>query len=307
MACDPDLFVSHSSTDADFTSRLVRVLRDALMVPPGQIRCTSLPGHGLVSGANSQEQLLREARESPAFVGVVTPASIKSTYVMFELGHRTAAKKPCRLLRAPGIPANILTGPLANIHAGDGGSREDVHQLIQALAEDLNIEPNSAGSYSAALEDLIAARPVEDSLPVEINAGAASDSRDDAPRLEIEAATNRLELYGRRISVYRAAVQLVQTSVAHADVSYQDIGWFDNETTEALFLCGPEIQQYLNDLRLKALELHHLAAKLGNPHLPVGDERSRAAKQEYDVLIWLSRQGEELEKLFLPLLNAHNV
>jgi len=41
----PRIFISHASNDVDLVRALVDVLSKAFHLPPGDIRCTSLPGH----------------------------------------------------------------------------------------------------------------------------------------------------------------------------------------------------------------------------------------------------------------------
>src|SRR5262249_15975316 len=75
-------FVSHSSADREVAAALIDLLRDALALPPEQIRCTSVDGYRLPSGANTNEQLRAEIHETEIFVALLTEASIGSTYVL---------------------------------------------------------------------------------------------------------------------------------------------------------------------------------------------------------------------------------
>ena len=75
---------------------LIQILEEALEGGLGQksgmsaaeIRCTSLDGFRLAGGANTVTELKREVRDAKAFIGVISPASLDSIFVAFELGAR---------------------------------------------------------------------------------------------------------------------------------------------------------------------------------------------------------------------------
>ena len=51
------LFISHSSRDKSAVEALVELLRTALNLSAGEIRCTSLDGYSFPGGADTDEQL----------------------------------------------------------------------------------------------------------------------------------------------------------------------------------------------------------------------------------------------------------
>jgi len=102
-----DVFISHSSQDIEVVKALIGLLRSALNIPNGRIRCTSVPGYALDPGAYVDGTLRREIKESAAFIALITPASLKSIYVLFELGARwggtvtSSPRSPWGRMRAP--------------------------------------------------------------------------------------------------------------------------------------------------------------------------------------------------------------
>lgn len=80
-----DVFVSHSSKDADFAHALVRLLRVALGLSAAQIRATSVEEAQLRAGLDIDESLRTEVRDSRVFIAVLSPNSLASTYVLFDL------------------------------------------------------------------------------------------------------------------------------------------------------------------------------------------------------------------------------
>ena len=100
------LFISHSSADLALAAKLVDLIRAALLLPGGQVRCTSLEGYRLPGGAATELQLREEIRSADAFVGIVSAESIQSLFVLFELGARWGIKRTFVLMH---VVAFLLT------------------------------------------------------------------------------------------------------------------------------------------------------------------------------------------------------
>ncbi len=150
-----DLFISHSSADKEFVEALIDLLRAALNMPSDQIRCTSVDGYLLPAGATTDEQLRQEIYGAKTFIGVITKSSIKSPYVLFELGARWGAQKHLAPLLACGATARDLGGPLKSLNCLSGSSSAQIHQLIGELANELNIKIEKAASYQGKVDKLL--------------------------------------------------------------------------------------------------------------------------------------------------------
>src|SRR5262249_8643380 len=127
------LFVSHSSKDLAIVAPLVQLIQIGLRLGAKDIRCTSLDGYRLRGGANTEETLRTEVHNARLFVGVISPASLRSMYVAFELGARWGARKHLLPVLAPGTDASVLEGPLKSINALRCDNRSELHQLITDL------------------------------------------------------------------------------------------------------------------------------------------------------------------------------
>ena len=146
------LFISHSSRDSKFVQSLVVLLRTALSLSSTQIRCTSIDGYRLPGGADTDQQLKKEVHDADSFIGVISPESIKSLYVAFELGARWGAGRSLIPLTAPGTDANILGGPLSSINALSSDNRSQILQLISDLSRELGITSEPPASYNNYIE-----------------------------------------------------------------------------------------------------------------------------------------------------------
>ena len=150
-----DLFISHSKKNADVALALIELLQIACHIPADRIRCTSVDGYRLPVGATTDVQLKSEVHGATAFIGLITPESIASAYVLFELGARWGANLHLASILACGADTEFLRGPLSGINALDCTSAEQIHQLVTDIAGILNRQPNSPAVYHRYVERLV--------------------------------------------------------------------------------------------------------------------------------------------------------
>jgi TIR domain len=149
------LFISHSSADGVLAGRLVDLFEKALKLSARQIRCTSVNGYRLPVGADADEQLRREIFVAAAFVGVLTPSSARSTYVLFELGARWGAKRHLAPVLARGADAAVLGGPLSGLNALTLNDRGQTLQLVNDVAEYLELPLEPMAAFDAAINAVV--------------------------------------------------------------------------------------------------------------------------------------------------------
>jgi hypothetical protein len=179
MATEIRLFISHSSADVELAARLVDMLRAALNLPSATIRCTSVDGYRLPGGADTNEQLRREVHDADAFVGIVSAGSLRSPYVLFELGARWGASKHLMPVLSSGTDPSILGSPLGGLNALRTDSREQLHQIVNDLGKVLNVTPESPAAYGKHIAAILAL-PAK---PVAMDAVAGQRRRDGAKRM----------------------------------------------------------------------------------------------------------------------------
>lgn len=149
------VFVSHSSHDQQFVSRLLQLIRDALSLRPEDIRCTSVDGHRLWPGAQVEQVLREELLDVPVFLGVISEASQQSLFAQFELGARWGAKRDIISILVPGYSPASLRPPLKTIHAIRAEEEAQLYQLVARIATLLDIPANAADSYLASLKTVL--------------------------------------------------------------------------------------------------------------------------------------------------------
>jgi hypothetical protein len=166
----PLIFISHSSKDEALAQALVELLQSGLGIPASQIRCSSVDGYRLPVGVNTESHLRVEVNSARVLIGLITPSSLLSSFVMFELGARWGAS----LFLAPlvaGLKAGELGGPLSLLNGLSANNDAHLHQLLGDLSNKLEIPLQNASSYvrriSAVKElaDRVASNAVQTAAP----------------------------------------------------------------------------------------------------------------------------------------------
>jgi hypothetical protein len=111
-------------------------------------------GYKLPLGADVNDQLRQEILGATVFIGIITPTSLTSPYVLFEVGARWGANR--KLLPVLAFSdKSILREPLKMINAGCLCIAADVHDLIAEVAVQLIQETNKAATYEKHIKRLV--------------------------------------------------------------------------------------------------------------------------------------------------------
>jgi hypothetical protein len=150
-----DIFISHSSQDADTAKLLIDLLKTSPNLSSSKIRCTSVNGYRLPAGASTDEVLKKEVHESKVLIGLISPNSINSAYVLFELGARWGASLPLIPLITSELGSELLKGPLSGINALNCCEPAQLQQLISDIKAVLKITGESPEVYQDKIELLV--------------------------------------------------------------------------------------------------------------------------------------------------------
>lgn len=156
-AAEPEgslIFISHSSKDAEIAQALVNLFRAGLDVDLQAIRCSSLDGHRLPGGTSVERYIQAQIKAAKCFLGLLTPASISSTYVLFELGARWGLGMPMIPLVAAGLNKGSLPGPLSGFNALSCESTGDLFQLVDETAKAIGVRQQAASGYTKYIDSL---------------------------------------------------------------------------------------------------------------------------------------------------------
>ena len=151
-----DVFISHSSkADAKLAAALANFLRDALSLKKEQIRCTSVDGYRLPAGSHTESQLRKEIKNAKYFLALITPASLKSPWVLIELGARWTTEQPLMPLLAKGVAADALKGPIASLNALRCDQEAQMQQLVGEMAKAFGDSIPQPSVYQKTLNQLV--------------------------------------------------------------------------------------------------------------------------------------------------------
>jgi hypothetical protein len=110
-----------------------------------------------------------------------------------------------------------------------------------------------------------------------------------------------LEVYDRRIEVYRTTVKFIRFVTKDLKPDFAGILQFARDTEEALFLFDEAVAEYLSTIFKNALRLHATGLMLARPDT-VQDLRSLANEQT-EMAVWFSNQMQEIRATFAPFLH----
>jgi len=148
------IFISHSSKDASFVQALSRLIRLALNLPTDEVLAASLEDMQLESGADFESVLRDRAVNADVLVAVLSPNSLLSTYVLFELGARWGAGKKIVPLLVPGLTVDQVEPPLNSLHVQEC-DRPGLWNVLETIRDILKLHLAKAGSLQGPLEEVL--------------------------------------------------------------------------------------------------------------------------------------------------------
>jgi len=182
------IFISHNSEDELLASNLVKLLRAALGISASEIRCTSVPGFGLDPGADSDEEIRIEVNNSEVLIGLLTPNSLRSSYVLFELGARWGVDKFLVPILSNGADFSDLPSPIRSKNAIKINQEEYLHDLLEKISQKIDQPLERTSAYKAEIDALIGSakkKSEEKDIP-EVEDNSATEELDDLIKTKAE-------------------------------------------------------------------------------------------------------------------------
>ena len=117
-----------------------------------------------------------------------------------------------------------------------------------------------------------------------------------------------LDRYDRRLCVYEEVRKILSIIVRDAKASYDDLIKFRTAVSEADFLFGPEIPQYIDDIYKRAVKLQYWSGEYRDytQEKPEGYDHNKVVEGMHTELTWLTEQFEPAKKKFKQYLDVSN-
>ena len=94
----------------------------------------------------------------------------------------------------------------------------------------------------------------------------------------------RIALFDRRNKVFETVMGFLSGIVQKANVTNEELHKLLRESRESYILFKEDISVYINELYKKAIRLQFVRGRLDDQNLPVGEERTKLAEEEYELL-----------------------
>ncbi len=116
----------------------------------------------------------------------------------------------------------------------------------------------------------------------------------------------RLALFDRRYKVYRGVMDFLGSVVTDFSVKHEDLGKFYSETDQKRFVFGRDIQEYLKEIREKAVELRRINGRLSLDETSTDEVIGPLIESAGELEAWFANQVEEAQKRFEPYLGFYH-
>jgi hypothetical protein len=127
-----DVFISHSSKDQGLAEDVTGLIRNTIDLM-GEVRCTSVHGHGLAIGSRFADRLRADIEKCDVFIVIVSPHSLNSQFCLFEIGAAWGLEQPIKPILAPGMKSPLLKPPLSDFHCLRWNDEDGWVQLIREI------------------------------------------------------------------------------------------------------------------------------------------------------------------------------
>ncbi len=112
----------------------------------------------------------------------------------------------------------------------------------------------------------------------------------------------RHETYERRLAVYKAVQRYLSEILRDGKTTYNRALEFNSEASEAAFLFDSSVQERIDLIYQKSIEMISAHEQLypsdDSPGLPLGNERSNVANKKSELLKWHINQLSECRPFF---------
>jgi hypothetical protein len=134
MRLTPRVFISHRHRDQAIAKSLIELLESAFDLEPADIRCTSVQGYMLTPGERTSEELRSNLAGAELVIGLLSPGTTESNYVLAELGAAWGRDVTTFPLLARGATYADVPSPLNERHCVSLETQKNCLELIASVA-----------------------------------------------------------------------------------------------------------------------------------------------------------------------------
>ena len=153
----PRIFISHRHIDQAIAKALIDLLECAFYIEPSDVRCTSVQGYMLTPGERTSEELRSNLAGAELVMGLLSPDTTESNYVLAELGAAWGHNVTTFPLLARGATYAHVPSPLNERHSVSLEAQENCLELIESVAAKTTLkrkEGNILGKIALAAKAL---------------------------------------------------------------------------------------------------------------------------------------------------------
>lgn len=141
VGAKPRIFISHRHKDQKQAKALISLLEAFFHIETRDIRCTSVQPYKLAVGDQTSERLRAEIAGADVVLGLLSPDTSESKYVLAELGAAWGCGVPTFPLRVRGAKFEDVPEPLNERHSLSLDSAAESVQLVQDIARVTSLTP----------------------------------------------------------------------------------------------------------------------------------------------------------------------
>jgi hypothetical protein len=177
------VLISHTSKDKMLAEALNDLLESGLGLLAGETKSANVDEYSLEGGVNAEARLRDEVNAAKVLIGLITPHSLSSKYIMFELGARWGAGLPMVPLLA-GVTTDEFRRVLSFLNATSINNDADLHQLLRDIGQHLKMNLQTSATYLKHLRNV---KELADIV-------SAGDSGKESPRPSPAGSINDLRI-----------------------------------------------------------------------------------------------------------------
>ncbi|HEY7977430.1 MAG TPA: hypothetical protein VID67_04490 [Rhizomicrobium sp.] len=115
----------------------------------------------------------------------------------------------------------------------------------------------------------------------------------------------KLDRYDRRLKVYEEVRKILSIILRDATASYENLLEFRTSVSEADFLFGPEISEYIDTVYRRGVKLQYWSKEYrdSTQTTPPGYDHKKVVEGMHEELTWLTQQFEPAKAKFKKYLD----